>query len=210
MSLQLTSGSGERTCDEAALWLNEEPENLTLLSYSYCIMGTLKPADIWFSNFETYYTRNPSCRVPWRGALAGKKSPHYIPVAETPSEFHPSKKISKVWRIWRKSGRRKKLPIISLWHGFPQNFTLLKINSGVWRFWRCRGSWKKYPPSYISYKDAWKRNTCQKTFKSLANLTEVWPQKKSSHYILVTRPPRNEHLPRKNGKVWRFWRCNEP
>lgn len=46
MSLQLTSGSGERTCDEAALWLNEEPENLTLLSYSYCIMGTLKPADI--------------------------------------------------------------------------------------------------------------------------------------------------------------------
>jgi len=39
MSLQLTSGSGERTFLEAALRLNWELENLTLLSYSYCITG---------------------------------------------------------------------------------------------------------------------------------------------------------------------------
>ena len=70
------------------------------------------------------------------------QTPHYIPVAQTPSEFHPSKKFSKVRRIWRKSGRRKNPPIISLWHGSHQNFTLLKINSEVWQLWRCRGSWK--------------------------------------------------------------------
>ena len=46
MSLQLTSGSGERTCLEAALQLNQEVENLTLLSFSYCITGISKPVDI--------------------------------------------------------------------------------------------------------------------------------------------------------------------
>ena len=45
MSLQLTSGSGERTFFEAALRLNQEVENLTLLSYSYCITGISKPVD---------------------------------------------------------------------------------------------------------------------------------------------------------------------
>ena len=45
MSLQLTSGSGEQTYREAALRLNQEDENLTLLSYSYCITGIPKPAD---------------------------------------------------------------------------------------------------------------------------------------------------------------------
>ena len=45
MSLQLTSGSGEQTKNEAALWLNQEVENLTLLSYSYCITGIPEPAD---------------------------------------------------------------------------------------------------------------------------------------------------------------------
>ncbi len=37
MSLQLTSSSEERTSHEAALRFNQEAENLTLLSYSYCI-----------------------------------------------------------------------------------------------------------------------------------------------------------------------------
>jgi len=46
MSLQLTPGSGERTFREAALRLNWRWENLTLLSYSYCITGISKPADI--------------------------------------------------------------------------------------------------------------------------------------------------------------------
>ena len=45
MSLQLTSGSGERTFREAALRFNGRFQNLTLLSYSYCIMGISKPAD---------------------------------------------------------------------------------------------------------------------------------------------------------------------
>ena len=45
MSLQLTSGSGERTYHEAAFRLNKEAKSLTLLSYSYCITGTSKPAD---------------------------------------------------------------------------------------------------------------------------------------------------------------------
>ena len=45
MSLQLTSGSGERTLDEVALRLNQEGKNLPLLSYSYCITGISKPAD---------------------------------------------------------------------------------------------------------------------------------------------------------------------
>ena len=45
MSSQLTSGSGELTYFEAALRLNQEDENLTLLSYSHCITGTSKPAD---------------------------------------------------------------------------------------------------------------------------------------------------------------------
>ena len=45
MSLQLTSGSGGRTFHEAALRLNQEVENLTLLSYSYSITGISKPAD---------------------------------------------------------------------------------------------------------------------------------------------------------------------
>jgi len=39
MSLQLTSGSGERTPSEAAFQLDKVIENLTLLSYSYCITG---------------------------------------------------------------------------------------------------------------------------------------------------------------------------
>ena len=46
MSLQLTSGSGERTYFEAAFWLNWRNKNLSLLSYSYCITGIPKPADI--------------------------------------------------------------------------------------------------------------------------------------------------------------------
>ena len=46
MSLQLTSDSGKLTYFEAALRLNQEVENLTLLSYSYCITGISKPADI--------------------------------------------------------------------------------------------------------------------------------------------------------------------
>ena len=45
MSLQLTSGSGGRTFHEAALRLNQEVENLTLLSYSYSITGISKPVD---------------------------------------------------------------------------------------------------------------------------------------------------------------------
>jgi hypothetical protein len=45
MSMQLTSGSGERTFQEATFRLNQERENLTLLSYSYCITGISKPAD---------------------------------------------------------------------------------------------------------------------------------------------------------------------
>ena len=43
MSLQLTSGSGERTLYEAAFRLNWSNMNLTLLSYSYCITGISKP-----------------------------------------------------------------------------------------------------------------------------------------------------------------------
>ena len=39
MSLQLTSESGEQTLDEATFRLNEEGENLPLLSYSYSITG---------------------------------------------------------------------------------------------------------------------------------------------------------------------------
>ena len=53
MSLQLTSGSGERTPLEAALRLNRENKSLTLLSYSYCITGTSKPAATKIINFET-------------------------------------------------------------------------------------------------------------------------------------------------------------
>ena len=39
MSMQLTSGSGGQTIDEAALWPNRREKNLALLSYSYCITG---------------------------------------------------------------------------------------------------------------------------------------------------------------------------
>ena len=42
MSLQLTSSSGEQTFYEAALRLNQDVENLSLLSYSYCITGISK------------------------------------------------------------------------------------------------------------------------------------------------------------------------
>jgi len=45
MSLQLTSGSGEQTFSEVALRLNRRTQNLTLLSYSYCITGISEPAD---------------------------------------------------------------------------------------------------------------------------------------------------------------------
>ena len=45
MSMQLTSGLGERTFMEATLRLNQEGKNLTLLSYSYCITGIPKPTD---------------------------------------------------------------------------------------------------------------------------------------------------------------------
>jgi len=45
MSLQLTSGPGEQTSYEAAFRLNKEGENLTLLSYSYCITGISKPVE---------------------------------------------------------------------------------------------------------------------------------------------------------------------
>ena len=38
---QQTTGSGERTFDEAAFRLNRRNKNLTLLSYSYCITGIL-------------------------------------------------------------------------------------------------------------------------------------------------------------------------
>jgi len=39
MSMQLTSGSGGQTFNEAALRLNRRKKNLALLSYSYCITG---------------------------------------------------------------------------------------------------------------------------------------------------------------------------
>jgi len=66
MSLQLTFGSGGRTFYEAALRLNQEFESLTLLSYSYCIMGILKPVgqtectmQIHLKFFcKSYYTRS--------------------------------------------------------------------------------------------------------------------------------------------------------
>lgn len=45
MSMQLTSGSGEQTFNEAAKWLNRSEKNSHLLSYSYCIMGNSEPAD---------------------------------------------------------------------------------------------------------------------------------------------------------------------
>ena len=45
MSLQLTSGTGERTYGEAAFRLNWRNQSLALLSYSYCITGIPKPAD---------------------------------------------------------------------------------------------------------------------------------------------------------------------
>ena len=57
MSLQLTSGSGERTFFEAAFWLNWRTKNLTLLSYGYCITGISKPVGTPNINFKTYYTR---------------------------------------------------------------------------------------------------------------------------------------------------------
>ena len=44
MSLQLTSGSGEPTPYEVTFQSNKVMENLTLLSYSYCITGISKPA----------------------------------------------------------------------------------------------------------------------------------------------------------------------
>ena len=45
MSLQLTSGPGEPTPFEVTFQSNKVKENLSLLSYSYCIMGISKPAD---------------------------------------------------------------------------------------------------------------------------------------------------------------------
>lgn len=45
MSLQLTSGSGEPTPFEVTFQSNKVMENLSLLSYNYCITGISKPAD---------------------------------------------------------------------------------------------------------------------------------------------------------------------
>lgn len=42
----LTSGSGGLTLYEAALWLNQEAKNLTLLSYSHSITGISKPVNL--------------------------------------------------------------------------------------------------------------------------------------------------------------------
>ena len=65
MSLQLTSGLGEPAPLEVPFQSNEVLENLSLLSYSYCITGISKPADytectkqIHLKNIcKSYYTR---------------------------------------------------------------------------------------------------------------------------------------------------------
>lgn len=44
-SLQITSGAGEQTKCVAVFRIYERSENLTMLSYSYCITGISKPAD---------------------------------------------------------------------------------------------------------------------------------------------------------------------
>lgn len=45
MSVELTSGTGERTDCEVALRLNVEGSNLTLPTLQHCITGIRKPAD---------------------------------------------------------------------------------------------------------------------------------------------------------------------
>lgn len=92
-------------------------------------------------------TRNPSCRVPCRGVLAGKKSPHYIPVAETLKNETPSKKFSKVWQIWRETDHRKSPSLYPCNTDPLKTVTLPKINSEVCRFWR-QVSCRKIPPLY--------------------------------------------------------------
>lgn len=54
LSLQLTFGSGERTFYEAALRLDKDEKNLPRLSYSYCITGIPKPADIFTSELSRH------------------------------------------------------------------------------------------------------------------------------------------------------------
>jgi hypothetical protein len=45
MSLQLTSGSGEQTFDEAAFRFNKDEKSLSLPTQQHYITGILKPAD---------------------------------------------------------------------------------------------------------------------------------------------------------------------
>ena len=69
MSVELTSGTGERTSHEATLRLDEEKTNFTLPTLQHCITGIRKPADVNLVlqrtpkiSSETYYTSIPVIR----------------------------------------------------------------------------------------------------------------------------------------------------
>jgi hypothetical protein len=47
MSVELTSGTGERTFDEAAFRLNWRNKSLTLPTLQHSITGILKPVDLF-------------------------------------------------------------------------------------------------------------------------------------------------------------------
>ena len=76
-------------------------------------------------------TRNPSCRVPCRGVLAGKKSSRYISVAQTTENETPSLKIKKFGESDGKPATEKALRYIHVTrtcqnaHPF-ENFTFCK------------------------------------------------------------------------------------
>ena len=113
MSLQLTSGSGGRTFHEAALRLNQEVENLTLLSYSYSITGISKPADKVECTKQMHLKLSANLII--RGGIRMKElkqrihengidyvlvGDYYIPAVKLPEEERPIGKWGRMHRAY--------------------------------------------------------------------------------------------------------------
>lgn len=86
----------------AALTSNPLFQNSFEQGFGKCCLFAIPTPHLWrFLLIFSWITLLTSYHWTCCGGVAGKKSPHYIPVAQTPSEFHPSKKFSKVWPFWR-------------------------------------------------------------------------------------------------------------
>ena len=147
---------------------------------------------MWRRMVEFARTRNPSCRVPCCGDVAGKKSSRYISVAQIPQDAHPSKKIFE--RLANLTGNRPwKSPSLYPCNTDPFKISLLQKAIKIFGNFNGKLAAEKISPLYISSSAPLQISPIQKNFKSLVILTTRSAVEKSPDYIHVTRTCQNAH-----------------